>query len=87
MMAFSIDTPAWQNGERIPEKYAFGVPAEEERIALSDNVNPRIGWSDVPEGTKSFAVICYDPDVPASAENVLQEGKVVPSDLENRLSP
>lgn len=29
-----------------------------------DNINPQLGWSDVPSGTQSFVLIMEDPDVP-----------------------
>jgi len=71
----------WANGAPIPEKFAFGKIPAEGRFALSENVNPAVAWADVPEGTKSFAIICHDPDVPSSGEDVNQENKTVPSDL------
>lgn len=69
------------HGAPIPTKFAFGKIPQEGRFSLSDNVNPAIAWSDAPEGTKSFAIICHDPDVPSSGEDVNQEGKIVPADL------
>ncbi|HAI31291.1 MAG TPA: phospholipid-binding protein, partial [Thalassospira sp.] len=43
--------------------------------------SPELSWSDIPEGTKSFALICHDPDVPSSGEDVNIEGKEVPASL------
>jgi phosphatidylethanolamine-binding protein (PEBP) family uncharacterized protein len=31
------------------------------------NVSPQISWSDVPAGTKSFAITMYDPDAPTGS--------------------
>ena len=80
-MTLLIDLPAWKNGDCIPSKFAFAAPATEEHVALSDNLNPELRWSGAPDGTKSFAFICHDPDVPSSAEDVNQEGKVVAANI------
>jgi len=29
-----------------------------------DDVSPPLSWSNVPEGTKSYALFCHDPDAP-----------------------
>lgn len=76
-----ITINSWANGAPIPEKFAFGKIPQQGRFALSSNVNPAIEWTDAPTGTKSFAIICHDPDVPSSGEDVNQEGKTVPSTL------
>ncbi|MEM0966863.1 MAG: YbhB/YbcL family Raf kinase inhibitor-like protein [Verrucomicrobiota bacterium] len=78
---FTIDIDSWGYGSPIPTRFAFGRPGQESPFAPSDNVSPAITWSDAPENTQSFAIICYDPDVPSSGEDVNQEGKVVPADL------
>ena len=78
-MQIKID--AWKNGDPIPAKYAFGKIPAEGRFELADNKNPAISWSDAPTGTKSFALICHDPDVPSAADDVNQEGRTVPASL------
>ena len=69
------------NGAPISPKFAFGNIPAEGHFELSDNINPHLKWSDAPAGTKSFAIIMHDPDVPSSGEDVNQEGKIVPPDL------
>ena len=72
---------SFADGSAIPGEFAFAIPADEGHVALSSNRNPHLKWSDAPEGTKSFAVICHDPDVPSSGEDVNQEGKTVSIEL------
>ena len=82
-MASSINVKieGWTDGSPIPGKFAFGVQNPDTHVALSDNINPAISWSGAPTGTKSFAIICHDPDVPSSGEDVNQEDKTIPSSL------
>lgn len=68
-------------GQPIPEKFAFGIYDAENHMALGQNLNPEISWSDAPSGTKSFVVMIKDPDVPSEADDVNQEGKTVPRAL------
>jgi Raf kinase inhibitor-like YbhB/YbcL family protein len=72
---------AWSYGDPIPDDYAFCVPAEQEHIAMGPNLSPAIRWSGVPAGTKSFALLCHDPDVPSRPDDVNKEGRIVPADL------
>jgi Raf kinase inhibitor-like YbhB/YbcL family protein len=58
-MGFALSTmtlasTAFGNGEAIPAKYTGDA----------DDVSPALSWSDAPEGTRSFALICHDPDAP-----------------------
>jgi Raf kinase inhibitor-like YbhB/YbcL family protein len=77
----TVNIGGWANGAEIPGKFAFGIPASEGHVTLSDNVNPKISWSGAPSSTKSFAIICHDPDVPSAGDDVNQEGRTVPSNL------
>ncbi|AHV92196.1 phosphatidylethanolamine-binding family protein [Bordetella holmesii ATCC 51541] len=72
---------SFTDNESIPERYAFGRIDPQSRIALADNFNPQFSWDDVPEGTKSFALLCHDPDVPSKPDDVNQDGREVPAAL------
>ncbi|MFK7984843.1 MAG: YbhB/YbcL family Raf kinase inhibitor-like protein [Sandaracinaceae bacterium] len=80
-MTFALHIDAWPHEGPIPARFAFGKPGDDGPFSLSDNISPALRWSGAPEGTKSFAVVCHDPDVPSSADDVNQEGKTVPADL------
>ena len=41
-----------------------GRPLGDDQVAAKGNTSPQLSWSDVPEGTKSFVVTCFDPDAP-----------------------
>ncbi|HVK30416.1 MAG TPA: YbhB/YbcL family Raf kinase inhibitor-like protein [Nocardioides sp.] len=43
---------------------ADGQPLKDDQVAALGNTSPQLSWSDVPEGTKSFVVTCFDPDAP-----------------------
>lgn len=65
----------------IPGEFAFCVPAEVGHVALAPNRNPHLAWSGAPAGTKSFALICHDVDVPSRGDDVNQDGRSVPASL------
>ena len=71
---------SWANGERIPERYAAGRLVAE-GATFADNVSPHLAWSDLPDGTRSLALICHDFDVPSKGDDVNQAGREVPADL------
>ena len=71
----------FRDGEPIPAEFAFAVVDPKDHFALSTNRNPHLQWSDVPEGTKSFALVLHDYDVPSQADDVNQEGKEVSTSL------
>lgn len=54
-MAMSLISPAFAEGERMPEKFT----------RLGENLMPPLKWTGVPEGTKSFALVIEDPDAPS----------------------
>ena len=76
-----LRSDSFQDGQPIPGEYAFCVIDPKSHVTLSGNRNPHLAWEDAPAGTRSFAVICHDSDVPSSGEDVNQEGREVPSTL------
>ena len=76
-----LTSTAFADGGRIPGDLAFAVIDPVTHIKLSENMNPDLRWSDLPEGTRSLALICHDPDVPSRGEDVNREGRSVPASL------
>lgn len=65
----------------MPLRFAFGKLADDAPMALSDNLSPNLAWHSAPSATRSFVLLCVDPDVPSIADDVNQEGRVLPADM------
>ena len=61
-MALEIRSDSFNSGDYLSadhvlsESYGFGC--------AGGNVSPQLSWTGAPDGTKSFAVLCFDPDAP-----------------------
>ena len=49
-----LTSAAFTHGEPIPGKHT----------GEGEDVSPALFWRDPPEGTRSFAIFCHDPDAP-----------------------
>jgi Raf kinase inhibitor-like YbhB/YbcL family protein len=77
-----IRSDSFQDNARIPPAFAFGRPGDHgEACVLSGNRNPHLTWSGAPAGTKSFALVCIDGDVPSRGDDVNKQGRTIPADL------
>jgi len=54
VMALEIKSAGFKDGDVIDPKYT----------CKGADMSPQLSWSDIPEGTQSFALICDDPDAP-----------------------
>jgi Raf kinase inhibitor-like YbhB/YbcL family protein len=60
-----LTSHSFDDGDYLPvdhvlsAEYGFGCSG--------DNRSPHLAWAEAPEGTKSFAVTCFDPDAPTGS--------------------
>lgn len=50
-----VESSAFKEGDMIPKKYTCD----------DIDISPPLTWSSIPDGSKSLALICDDPDAPA----------------------
>ena len=55
-MKFELTSSAFADGQPIPRKYT----------GEGDDVSPPLAWSQAPDGTQEFALLCDDPDAPTA---------------------
>ena len=56
-MTFSVTSNDITDGGILPDA----------QVQAKGNTSPHLKWSGAPEGTKSYAVTCYDPDAPTGS--------------------
>jgi len=61
-------------GTAIPNEYALCTIQASAHLTLAPNRNPALMWSDLPAGTQSLVLICYDADGATEIADVNREG-------------
>ena len=56
-MAFTLTSTDFKDGDVLPDA----------QVQAKGDTSPQLAWSGAPEGTKSFAITCYDPDAPTGS--------------------
>jgi Raf kinase inhibitor-like YbhB/YbcL family protein len=85
MDAFALETSAFDNAQSVPSRHT----------CEGDDVSPPLRWTNVPERTRSLALVVDDPDAPSGvfthwiawgltpAAEGLGEGEPAPSEGQN----
>ena len=64
-MSLTVTSSSFNDGDYLSldhvlsETYGFGCAGQ--------NISPQLSWTGAPEGTRSFAVTCFDPDAPTGS--------------------
>jgi phosphatidylethanolamine-binding protein (PEBP) family uncharacterized protein len=57
---FALSSPAYQDNGPLPKKFAGND--ESNPNCVGENISPPLSWSNPPKGTKSYALVLYDPE-------------------------
>src|SRR5262245_37569287 len=58
--AFTITSTSFKDGERLQNKMAGNN--KQNPNCVGDNVSPALSWANPPAGTKSYALLMFDPE-------------------------
>lgn len=72
-----IESQSFEPGRRLPAEFAAGQRTAD-GVGFAPNRNPHLAWHDAPAGTRAFALLCLDPDVPTVAGMVGRDDIEIP---------
>lgn len=75
----NLHSDSFADNTAIPPRFAFCKSDPAQHSTMSANVSPHLRWSDAPDGTRGYAIICHDPDVPSIFADVNSEGRTLPA--------
>lgn len=70
-----IHSDSFERGARMAPEFALGAPD-----GFGGNRNPQLRWDEVPDGTRSFALLCIDTDAPTDTSLADKPGAEIPED-------
>lgn len=76
-----LTVSGFDNGGMIPQRFAFGKIDSATHVSHSENCNPAISWSQLPDETKSLVLICVDDQVPSIFTDANKEGRIIPKSM------
>ena len=71
-----IHSDSFEHGKPIPPDFAMGARDGED--GFGGNRNPPLSWSEAPEGTRSFVLLCIDTDAPTDGSLVADDSIDIP---------
>ena len=57
---FSMSSTGFKDGERLATKFAGNNKSNPN--CVGENISPALSWANPPEGTKSYALLMFDPE-------------------------
>ncbi len=70
-----LSSNSLRDGAPIDREFAAG-----DAQGFAPDRNPHLAWSEVPDGVRSFALVCVDPDVPTVPDTVGRKDMTIPRD-------
>lgn len=68
---------SFDDNRRLPAANAFAVPDAEHHFRFGANRSPSLAWCEPPPGTRSFLLLCHDPDVPSRFDQINRDDVVI----------